>query len=214
MPEATMSNPKPLAIAVIYGSVRKARQGIKAARFFVNKLEQRGHKVTLIDTLQYRLPMLDKMYKEFEQGSASADMTSVGNILKKADGFLLISAEYNHSIPAALKNLLDHYQSEYLYKPSAIVTYSAGPFGGVRGLANLRTVLAELGTSSIPSAFPVSRVQSAFDEHGNALDESYDKRVVKFLDEFEWYLNALKCARDVETCDSNIPVQQGMCRGN
>jgi NAD(P)H-dependent FMN reductase len=59
-------------------------------------------------------------------------MARIAEILKAADGFVIVSAEYNHSIPAALKNILDYFQSEYLYKPSAIVTYSAGPFGGVR----------------------------------------------------------------------------------
>ena len=120
----------------------------------------------------------------------------------------------NHSVPAALKNLLDHFQSEYLYKPSAIVTYSAGPFGGVRALVNLRGILAELGTPSIPSAFPVSQVQKAFDDNGNALDDSYDTRVVKFLDEYEWYANALKRARSQEKIIHEPPSQQQMCRGN
>jgi NAD(P)H-dependent FMN reductase len=208
-----MSNPQSLKIAVIYGSVRTARQGIKAARFIINKVEQRGHEATLIDAMEYKLPLLDKMYKEFEDGTAPNAMTSVGEKLNAADGFLVISAEYNHSIPAALKNLLDHYQSEYLYKPSGIVTYSAGPFGGVRGLANLRTILAELGTPSIPSAFPISQIYAAFDNDGNALDEAYEKRVIKFLDEFEWYTQALKRARSTEACSKVVPVQQQMCRG-
>ena len=207
-----MSNPTALKIAVIYGSARKARQGIKAARFIVNKLEQRGHETTLIDTLEYQLPFLDKMYKEFPENSAPQAMIDVGNYLSTADGFVIVSAEYNHSIPAALKNLLDHYQSEYLYKPSGIVTYSAGPFGGVRGLANLRSILAELGTPSIPSSFPISQIHSAFDEAGNALNQSYEKRVIKFLDELEWYSHALRQARSPNTCDRFGPVQQQICR--
>ena len=55
----------PLNIAVFYGSVRSARQGIKAARFIVSQCRERGHDVTLIDPLQYPLPLLDKMYKEY-----------------------------------------------------------------------------------------------------------------------------------------------------
>ena len=211
--ETTMSSSEPLKIAVIYGSVRKARQGIKAARFIINKVGQRGHEATLIDALEYPLPLLDRMYKEFEDGTAPAAMHSVGKILNAADGFLIVSAEYNHSIPAALKNLLDHYQSEYLYKPSGIVTYSAGPFGGVRGLSNLRAILAELGTPSIPSALPVSQIHSAFDNNGNALEEAYEERVIKFLDEFEWYTQALRRARTDQTCSKVVPVQQEICRG-
>ena len=116
------------------------------------------------------------------------------------------------SVPAALKNLLDHFQREYLYKPSGIVTYSAGPFGGVRGLGNLRTILAELGTPSIPSAFPISQVFKAFDDNGVAEDDAYNERVIKFLDEYEWYANAMKAARCEATCESRIPVQQALCR--
>ena len=200
-------------IAVLYGSARSSRQGIKAARFIVRKLEERDHAVTLVDSQEYALPALDKMYKEYEAGGAPAPMEKVANILKSADGFVVVSAEYNHSIPAALKNLLDHFQSEYLYKPSGIVTYSAGPFGGVRALINLRAILAELGTPSIPSAFPVSHVQSAFDDDGNAVDDAYNERVVRFLDEFEWYANALQQARRTEVCSEHAPTQQEMCRG-
>lgn len=207
-----MSNNNPLNIAVIYGSARQVRQGIKLARFMVRKLEQRGHDVSLVDTQEYPLPFLDKMYKEFTENTAPQAMQSVGKILNAADGFIIVSAEYNHSIPSALKNLLDHYQKEYLYKPSGIVTYSAGPFGGVRALINLRAILAELGTPSIPSVFPVSHIHSAFDDDGNLLHQTYDLRVIKFLDEFDWYAQALKRGRIAKTCADDIPMQQQMCR--
>lgn len=202
-----------LNTAVIYGSARQGRQGIKAARFVVGQLEQRGHAVTLVDSQEHQLPFLDRMYKEFAAGTAPKAMETVGKILSAADGFVIVSGEYNHSIPAALKNLLDHFQKEYLYKPSAIVTYSAGPFGGVRALINLRAILAELGTPSIPSAFPVSRVQASFDDSGKALDQAYEDRIGKFLEEYEWYANAMKRARDRQHCEQHIPTQQAMCRG-
>ena len=199
--------------AVIYGSARRDRQGIKAARFFVRQLQQRNYDVSLVDSQKYELPTLDWMYKEYAQGEAPEAMHKIAEILNAADGFIIISAEYNHSVPAALKNLLDHFQSEYLYKPSGIVTYSAGPFGGVRALINLRAILAELGTPSIPSAFPISQIHKAFDADGNPLDTLYEKRVVKFLDEFEWYASALRQARNQGGCNKDLPTQQQMCRG-
>lgn len=201
-----------LNTAVVYGSARRARQGIKAARFIVRQLEARGHTVTLIDSEEQQLPLLDLMYKEYDEGTAPAAMEAVAETFRNADGFIIVSGEYNHSVPAALKNLLDHFQKEYLYKPSGIVTYSAGPFGGVRGLGNLRTILAELGTPSIPSAFPVSQVFKAFDDDGVADDKAYDERVVRFLDEYEWYANAMKAARCNAACESEIPVQQALCQ--
>ena len=186
-----------LRTAVVYGSVRGARQGIRAARFIVGKLEARGHEVAFIDPLEQPLPLLDRMYREFGPGEAPAAMEAIAAALRSADGFIIVSGEYNHSIPPALKNLLDHFQKEYHYKPSGIVTYSAGPFAGLRGLANLRAILGELGTPSIPTVFPVSQVQKAFDEDGSALDAAYDDRVVRFLDEFEWYSRALRAQREI-----------------
>ena len=179
----------------------------------VRKLEERNHAVNLIDTQEYDLPLLDLMYKEYDPSDAPSAMRDVSGILEAADGFVVVSAEYNHSIPAALKNLLDHFQSEYLYKASAIVTYSAGPFGGVRALVNLRGILAELGTPSIPSAFPISSVQNAFDDAGTAIEKAYDERVRKFLDEYEWYAEALTKARRQDRCAELSPMQQAMCRG-
>ena len=201
-----------LNTAVVYGSARQTRQGIKAARFIVNQLESRGHDVQLVDSETRKLPLLDRMYKEFSEGEAPEDMQAVARIFDAADGFIIVSGEYNHSIPAALKNLLDHFQKEYLYKPSGLVTYSAGPFGGVRALVNLRGIMAELGAPSIPSAFPISRVQNAFDDEGNVTDTPYDQRVGKFLDEYEWYTNALKRAREKEACRTGVPLQQALCR--
>lgn len=202
-----------LNIAVIYGSVRGARQGIKAARFVARKLDEREHNTTLVDPKNYPLPFLDRMYKEYQPGTAPDAMVAVAEILTKADAFVIVSAEYNHGEPAALKNLLDHFQQEYLYKPSGIVTYSAGPFGGVRALVTLRAILAELGTPSIPSAFPISHVGDAFDAEGNPNDDAYERRAGKFLDELEWYAHALKHAREKHDCDRDPPTQQALCRG-
>ena len=182
-------------IAVIYGSVRSQRQGIKAERFIVNKLKERNHEVTLIDPLEYKLPLLDKRYMDYKPGTAPESIERVAQILKNSDGFVIVSAEYNHSVPPALKNILDHYYNEYLLKPAAIATYSGGPFGGVRAAVHLRAILGELRMVSIPTMFPIAMVQDAFDEKGNSIEKEYDKRVVKFLDEFEWYCNALKEGR-------------------
>jgi NAD(P)H-dependent FMN reductase len=185
----------PLDLLVIYGSVRRARQGIKAARFVHDTCLKRGHRATLIDPLENPLPLLDRMYKEYEHGQALEPLERLASQIKAADAFVIVSGEYNHSIPPALSNLLDHFLEEYFWRPSAIVCYSAGPFGGVRAAMQLRAMLCELGTPSIPSILPIPQVQDAFDDDGRPRDEAYHRRADRFLTELEWYANALKTAR-------------------
>jgi len=198
-----------LKLVVFYGSVRAARQGIKAARFIVQKCRERQHDVALIDPLEFRLPLLDKMYKEYLPGEAPETLQKLADLVIPADAYIVVSGEYNHSVPPALANLMDHFLDEYFYKPSAIVCYSAGAFGGVRASIALRPMLAEMGMSSIPSVFPVPKVQDAFDDSGRALVPFYDQKVVEFLDELEWYATALKQKREQqhECARSNCEAQ-------
>ncbi|MFL5337388.1 MAG: NADPH-dependent FMN reductase [Geminicoccaceae bacterium] len=189
----------PLHFAVLYGSVRSDRQGIKAARFILDQLRRRGHEATLVDPLEVRLPLLDRMYKEHPKGQAPPELERLAQLYRSVDGFVIVSGEYNHGIPPALKNLLDHFLEEYFFRPSAIVCYSAGSFGGVRAAMQLRMTLAELGMVTIPSLFPIPKVQNAFDEAGHALDSAYEKRVVRFLNELEWFARALQQARAAGT---------------
>ena len=185
-----------LRVAVVYGSVRHHRQGIKAARFIVNQCRERGHDVKLLDALELELPLLDKMYKEYGPGEAPETLEKVARIVRVSDAFIVVTGEYNHNVPPGLSNLLDHFLEEYFWKPSAIVSYSAGSFGGVRAAVALREMLAEMGMSSIPSTLPVPRVHEAFEEDGTPKDPSaWQKRAARFLDELEWYATALRDAR-------------------
>jgi NAD(P)H-dependent FMN reductase len=192
-----------LRLVVFYGSVRSERQGIRAARFVVNECRARGHDVALVDPIEYQLPLLDKMYKEYPKGEAPETLQRIADLIVPADGIIVVSGEYNHSIPPALSNLLDHFLEEWFWKPSAIVCYSAGSFGGVRASMQLRMMLGELGMSSIPSILPVPRVQQAFDENGTPSDERTRQRANKFLDELEWYAHALHHARELP-CDRSV----------
>ena len=189
----------PLHFAVLYGSVRSDRKGIRAARFVVDQLGRRGHEATLVDPLEVRLPLLDRMYKEFPNGEAPPEMERLATLYRAVDGFVVVSGEYNHGIPPALKNLLDHFLEEYFFRPSAIVCYSGGSFGGVRAAMQLRMTLAELGTVTIPSLFPIPKVQDAFDESGRPQDPATERRIVRFLDELEWFARALQTARAAGT---------------
>ena len=176
-------------IAVIVGSVRSERQGIKVANWIVKKLEQRKHNVDLVDPMELQLPLLDKMYKEIK--TPPENLQKLYTIIKEADGYIAITPEYNHSISAAMKNTLDYFLEEYFFKPSGIVSYSVGPFGGILAGTHLRQVLAEMGAPAIPSQLPISKVQEVFGENGELLDKNYERRADRFFDEFEWYVTAL-----------------------
>jgi NAD(P)H-dependent FMN reductase len=182
--------------AVLYGSTRRDRQGIKAAKFMMKQLETRGHDVTLLDAMELDLPMLDWMHKEYPAGEAPAGMERAHDVLMAADGFVVVGGEWNHSIPPGLKNLLDHFQSEYHYKPGGIVTYSAGPFGGTRAAPHYRVIMGELGMVTVSIMFAISGINEEFTDNGDDPGGAYTKRAVRFLDELEWYAEALKAKRD------------------
>jgi len=184
-------------IVVIVGSVRSERHGIKVAKWVVSKLEAKGHDVSLVDPLELELPLLDKMYKEME--SPPEKLQQLQKIIKDADGYVPITPEYNHSVSSALKNTLDYFLEEYFFKPSAIISYSVGPFGGVIAGNHLRQILAAMGTLAISSQFPISKVNEVFDSDGKLLDENYERRFSRFLEEFEWYVSAFAKQRESGT---------------
>ena len=160
-------------------------------------MKSRNHVVFFIDPLELNLPLLDKMYKEM--ADPSEKMKSLRNKINDAEGYLAVTPEYNRSISSAMKNTLDYFLEEYYFKPSAIVSYSPGMFGGINAAQQLRLIFAELGAPSISSSFPIPRVHKAFAEDGKLMDEAYDKWVLKFLEEFEWYIEAFKNQRNKGT---------------
>ena len=184
-----------LHIAILYGSVREARAGIRVVRFLSSALRRRGHTTDIVDAAEQRLPLLDRMYKEYARGTAPAVLEELAQLYRKVDAFAIVSGEYNHGIPPALKNLLDHFLEEYFFRPSAIICYSAGQFGGVRAAMQLRMTLAELGMPSIPSLLPVPRVEEAFTVAGDPTDPAFEQRCERFFRELEWYAHALRQAR-------------------
>ncbi len=181
-----------LTVPIILGSVRTDRIGLRAARFLAVRLESRGHAAPLVDPSELKLPLLDRMYKEYPAGSAPEPLERLAALYRRSDAFLMVSAEYNHGVPPALANTLDHFLEEYFWRPSAICCYSAGQFGGVRAAMPLRAMLAEMGMPSIPSLLPIPRLQKALDPDGTPAEPWLETAARKFLDELEWYAEALR----------------------
>jgi NAD(P)H-dependent FMN reductase len=118
------------------------------------------------------------------------------NKIKNSRGCIIVTPEYDRSTSGALKNTLDYFLEEYYFEPSATVSYSLGMFGGINAAQQLRLVFAELDAISIPTSFPISKVHKVFDENNNLLDEAYNERLDKVLNEFEWYIEALEKQRE------------------
>jgi NAD(P)H-dependent FMN reductase len=185
-----------LKLPVLLGSMRRDRMGIRAARLVIRTLEERGHDASLVDAMELQLPLLDRMYKEHPKGQAPENLEKLAALYRAADGFIIVSGEYNHGIQPAMKNLLDHFLEEYFWRPSGIVCYSQGSFGGVRAAMQLRMTLAELGMSSVPSLMPIPSIQNVLSEDGMPAHDWVTKSLARFLNEFEWYARALKAERN------------------
>lgn len=185
-----------MKIAVIYGSVRRERKGIRGARFIVRMLERREHEVSFIDPVEFPLPLLDRMYKEYEAGRAPEVMESLARVYRAADAFVFVTGEYNHGVPPAMKNQIDHFLQTWFWRPAGIACYSAGSFGGVRAAMQMRCVLGEVGLVTVPSIFAMPKVGQNFTEDGTPSDAAWERRVGKFLDEIQWYAEALATQRE------------------
>lgn len=190
-----------MVVAVLQGSVRSERLGDRVAKWVVRELERRGHEAAMVDAAELKLPLLDKMWKELKDGAPAgyeelrSKLEPVAALLKRADGVLAVSAEYNHSAPPGLTNLIDYFLEEYFWKPSGIVCYSASPYGGVRAAMQLRALLPEVGMPTIPTLQPIPSAGKALSEEGVPLTQELAERAGKFYDEFEWYMRAFKAER-------------------
>jgi len=190
-----------MVVAVLLGSVRSDRMGGRAAKWVVAQLKKRGHEAVLVDAAELKLPLLDKMWKEIKKNPPAKyaklqeKLAPLAKLYARADGFCVVSAEYNHSIPPGMTNLLDYFLEEYFFRPSAIVCYSSTPFGGVRAAMQLRALLSEAGMPTIPSLRPIPSIGSSLSEGGIALTQDLAEKSGKFFDEFDWYMRAMKAER-------------------
>jgi NAD(P)H-dependent FMN reductase len=190
-----------MLVAVLRGSVRSEGLGDRAAKWAIAQLKARGHKAVLVDAAELKLPLLDKMWKEIKKDPPAkykklhATLAPLAKLYARVDGFCVVGAEYNNSVPPGLTNLIDYFLEEYFFRPSAIVCYSAGQYGGVRAAMQLRALLAEVGMPSIPSLQPVPSIGKALSADGVALTQELAEKSGKFFDEFEWYMRAMKAER-------------------
>lgn len=182
-----------LDIPVFYGSYRQDRLGIRLAQYALTCLEEAGHRGKLIDAKAVGLPMLDRMYKEYPKGEAPAAMEEVAEVVRRADGFIFVTGEYNWGMQPGLKNLVDHFLEEWFWRPAVILSYSAGRLAGARASYAWHPTLAEMGMVVVPSTVSVPSIGTTLDEEGKpqgAAGEAVDRGLRFTLDVLAWWAAA------------------------
>ena len=119
--------------------------------------------------------------------------------IKAADCILCVSPEYNHGVPPALASMLDHFGGScYKAKPSGIISYSAGPWGGTRAAMPLQYMLHELGALPVSKMAHFPSVSDMFKEDGELVDPGHRmaKQLPDLLVQLEWMAIAMKNMRD------------------
>lgn len=167
-----------LDFLVIEGTVREGRKSIQVARHIVKTFEENGYEAELFDIAKKDIPLLEK--RRYKDGDHPEDVEEFGQKVEEADGLVIVTPEYNHTIPGALKNLVDYLYPEYDDKPFSYVTVSAGGFGGVHALEDLESLTVTLGGIPGPS-LPVSSVGEVF-KNGELVDEDYRNRFEDFVE--------------------------------
>lgn len=182
-----------LRVAVIIGSVREGRFGPTVGRWTAAEAQRHGDfDVDLVDLAEVELPM-DMSDGPTTSGSSKA---SLHERLDAADAFVMVTAEYNRSFPAALKNAIDHHKSEWHAKPVGLVSYG-GIAGGLHAVENLRQVFAEVRAMTVRDTVSFQWAGQAFDEEGFPKDGAGSTAAAKMmLDDLSWWATALKEAKE------------------
>ena len=160
-----MSKPK---IHVILGTIREGRAGIKVANWLMGALkEQVAADFELIDLIDHPLPMYaDAVSPSYRQGvHPIAEVQKWLDKTAEADGYIMITPEYNHSISSVLKNSIDYVGKEWHEKPVGFVSYGAFA-GGARAVEHLRQIVGELRMYDVRDQVVIPVIWAAFNEQG------------------------------------------------
>ncbi|CAL9525937.1 MULTISPECIES: NADPH-dependent FMN reductase [Streptomyces] len=194
---ARAAGDSPLRVAVIVGSVREGRQGRAVADWFLATAAEAGPDLAydVIDLAGVDLPLVLPGWGGTPGPGAVAALREVSPRLAAADAFVVVTPEYNHSFPAALKNLLDWHLREWQAKPVGFVSYG-GLGGGLRAVEQLRLVFAELHAVTVRDSVSLHGPWSGLGEDGAPRDAEVCAGAAKgMLGQLAWWGRALRAAR-------------------
>lgn len=169
-----MKNPKILAFA---GSTRAGSFNKNLVRLAADAARESGVETTIVDLKDYPLPLFDEDL-EAEQGMPE-NAAKLKELFVSHDGLLIASPEYNSSVTAVLKNVIDWVSRgskgeaplrAFSGKSAAILSASPGALGGLRGLVHLRAILANLNVIVLPEQTAIGSAFDQFDANGNLKD--------------------------------------------
>lgn len=187
-------------IQVVVGTTRPGRFSEKVAGWAMDRLKPRDDlDVELVDLRDHPLPLFDRTVSPVYSGRdyANEQVARFGRTVDRADGYLVVTAEYNHGYPAVLKNALDHVFPEFNRKPIAFAGY--GNTGGARAIEQLRLVAVELEMAPLRHAvhvLPDVMLPAMQAEHADPeLFSSLDQRLELVAADLAWWARALREAR-------------------
>ena len=172
------------AILAFAGSTRADSFNKKMVRVAADGARNAGAKVTLVDLRDYAMPLYDG---DREAADGLPDTAAAfKKLMIASDGFLIAAPEYNSSISAVLKNTIDWVSRPvpdeprlvaFQGKTAALMSAAAGGFGGVRSLAHVRSILANIGVVVLPEQVTLSQAMQAFQPDDGFRDEGMQERV-------------------------------------
>lgn len=178
-----------LNLAIIEGTKREKRKSIHAARFVYEVAKDYEEiEAVFVDPNDFNFPG--------DGNDPEGKDPKYTEITSKADGFFIVTPEYNHSFPGSLKRMLDSELKNYIHKPVAFAGVSNGMWGGIRAIESLVTTVREMGMIATFTDVQFPRVQDIFNENGELQDEAYVDRVKRSIDELLWMAKVLKYGRE------------------
>ncbi|MEK6871413.1 MAG: NAD(P)H-dependent oxidoreductase [Nanoarchaeota archaeon] len=189
-----------MKILIIIGSTRQNRFSEKPAKWIYEQSKKRKEfEAELIDLRDYPIPFFDEPISPsmIKEPYSNENVKKLTKKIEEADGFIIVSPEYNHGYPAVLKNMFDYIYKEWNRKAIGFVSY--GSVGGARSVEQLRQVAVELQMASIRQAIHIP-AQLFFDimmgkNNDSNPFEGLKPQVDSFFEHLIWWTKALKDAR-------------------
>ena len=189
-------------LLVIVGSTRPTRAADQVLPWLTAKIaEHDAFDAEIVDLRDWPLPIFGEhmgTIGDFNDPTYSEPIVKAWNSkIKEADAYVIVTPEYNHSIPGGLKNAIDSVWISFGFrnKPVAFVGYSGGLAGGVRAIEHLAHVFIETESVPMRNNVVIPAVTNAFDEQGQPVNPMTNVAADIMLDDLAWWSAALEKAR-------------------